>query len=429
MRTWWKRFGILALVGLLLSVMISCGTPAKNDTQAAAGELKFWTLSLDAPKFKDYFTTLIADFEKQNPGTTVKWDDYDFKEMQSKILAAVQSKTAPDVVNLNPDFALQLAGRNAWLPLDEKVPAEIQQEYLPKIWKANSLDGKSFGFPWYLTPRIAIYNQDLFKQAGVTQPPKNYQELAQVAKQIKDQTQKYAFFITTVPTDAGELMESFVQMGVTLLDKSGKAAFNSAEGKAAFSYWSDLYKQGLLPKEVLTEGHRHGIDLYQSGQIAILSSGSQFLGNIATNAPQIAKASALAPQITGPTGKINVAAMNLVVPKDSKNQDMALKFAEFVTNPTNQTTFAKLANVLPSTQSSLRDPYFSKGPENATLQDQGRIVSAQQLETAEVLIPSHKDIKQLQKLLYENLQAVMLGQKNVDQALTNAESAWNALQA
>ena len=40
--------------------------------------------------------------------------------MESKILTAVSAKTAPDVVNLNPDFAAQLASRNAWLNLDEQ---------------------------------------------------------------------------------------------------------------------------------------------------------------------------------------------------------------------------------------------------------------------------------------------------------------------
>lgn len=68
-------------------------------------------------------------------------------------------------------------------------------------------------------------------------------------------------------------MESFVQMGVTLVDSEGKAAFNSPQGKAAFQYWVDLYKKGLLPKEVLTQGHRHAIDLYQAGETAFLASG------------------------------------------------------------------------------------------------------------------------------------------------------------
>ena len=425
----WKRWAIFGLMGLCLSWMISCSNSTgpetgKGPTPAGKTEIEFWTMQLQ-PKFTDYFNTLIGNFEKENPSLKVRWVDVPWTAMQSKILAAVSSKTAPDVVNLNPDFAAQLAGRNAWLPLEGKVPAATQSEYLPNIWKASTLNGKSFGIPWYLTSRIAIYNTELLKKAGLSGPPKTYAELAQAAKTIKEKTGKYAFFITAVPEDSGEVLESFVQMGVKLIDAQGRAAFNSAVGKAAFDYWADLYKQKLIPPEVTTEGHRHAVELYQSGQTALLSSSPEFLGSIATDAPDIAKVSQSAPQITGSTGKKNVAVMNVVIPKDSDQPEDAVKFALYLTNPQNQLSFAKAANVLPSTTASLTAPYFSQAGPDASPSDKARIVSASQMKDAEVLIPTLKDIKSLQKILYENLQATMLGQKSSDQALKDAEQAWN----
>jgi putative chitobiose transport system substrate-binding protein len=425
-----KRWVILGLLGLSWSCLASCGS-GKDPSETGKGtsangktEVEFWTMQLQ-PKFTNYFNDLIGQFEKENPAITVRWVDVPWAAMQSKILAAVSSKTAPDVVNLNPDFAAQLAGRNAWLDLDTKVSDKARSEYLSNIWKASTLNGKSFGFPWYLTSRIAIYNNDLFQKAGISTPPKTYAELATAAKTIKAKTGKYAFFITAVPEDSGEILESLVQMGVKLIDAQGRAAFNSAEGKAAFQYWAELYQQKLLPPEVTTEGHRHAVELYQSGQTALLSSSPEFLGTIANDAPDIAKVSQAAPQITGATGKKNVAVMNLVIPKDTAQPDAAVKFALFVTNSKNQLSFAKAANVLPSTTASLKDPYFSQVTQNATSSDKARIVSASQMKDAEVLIPTLKDIKSLQKILYENLQAVMLKQKSVDQALKEAEQAWN----
>ncbi|MGA7934882.1 MAG: sugar ABC transporter substrate-binding protein [Kovacikia sp.] len=424
----WKRLGLFALLGLVLSWVVSCGTgtSTSNNGQQAAGkqEVEFWTMQLQ-PQFTDYFNQLIATFEKENPTLTVRWVDVPWADMERKILTAVSAKTAPDVVNLNPNFASQLAERNAWLDLDAKVTPQVRQLYLPNIWQANMLDGKSFGLPWYLTTRVTIYNTDLLKQAGVSKPPATYAELAQVAKQVKDKTGKYAFFVTFVPQDSGEVLESFVQMGVQLVNGEGKAAFNTSQGKAAFQYWVDLYKNGLLPKEALTEGHRYAIDLYQRGDTAILASGAEFLNTIATNAPTIAKVSASAPQITGKTGKKNVAVMDLVIPKDTKVPDAALKFALFITNDANQLSFAKAANVLPSTAKALQDPYFQTAPATATPVEKARIVSAQQMKSAEVLIPAMKNMKQLQKSIYENLQAAMLGQKTVDQAIADAAQEWD----
>lgn len=407
-------------LGFLLSWLGSCRS-------APTPELDFWTMQLQ-PQFTEYFKTAIATFEQQNQGTTVNWTDVPWEAMESKILTAVSAKTAPDVVNLNPSFASQLAGRKAWLDLNQAIPTETRSQYLPNIWKASTLDGVSFGIPWYLTTAVTIYNQDTLKAAGIEAPPKTYEELANVAQKIKDKTGKSAFFVTFVPGDSGEVLESLVQMGVQLVDDQGKAAFNTPEGKAAFQYWVDLYQKGLLPPEVLTQGHRHAIDLYQSGETAILSSSAEFFKNIANNAPNIAKVSAAAPQITGKTGKRKVAVMNLVIPKDSDKPEQSVKFALFITNTENQLTFAKAANVLPSTVAAVQQFSQSLGQkQNPTPVEQALKISADQLPTAEVLVPALKNLSQLQKLIYENLQAAMLKQKTVEQAVQDAANAWNQL--
>jgi len=318
-----------------------------------------------------------------------------------------------------------LAGHNAWLDLNAKVPADVRSTYLPKIWKASTLNGKTFAIPWYLSTQLTIYNTDLLKQAGISKPPTTYAELAQEAAQIKQKTGKYAFFITLVPEDSAEVLESFVQMGANLVDEQGKAAFNTPQGKAAFQYWVDLYKRGLLPQEVLTQGHRQGIELYQSGQTALLSSGAESLKTMAKNAPTIAQVSATAPQITGETGKKNVAVMNLVIPRNTAQPSTALKFALFVTNSQNQLTFAKAANVLPSTIQALSDSYFKTEGTPAKAEDKARIISASQMKQAEVLIPALKDLNLLQKAIYQNLQAAMLNEKTVDQAIADAAQEWN----
>jgi putative chitobiose transport system substrate-binding protein len=417
----WRRWGLLALVGLALSWLVACGGAGST---AKAQEVEFWTMQLQ-PQFTEYFNQRIQEFEQSHAGWKVRWVDVPWSEMERKILAAVSAKTAPDVVNLNPNFASQLAQKGAWLPLNDQISDAEKQQFLPNIWQANTLNNQTFGIPWYLTSRVAIYNTGILKQAGVAQPPKTYAELAQAAQQIKDKTGKYAFFATLVPTDSGEVMESFVQMGVKLVDDQGKAAFNSPEGKAAFQYWVDLYKKGLLPKDVLTEGHRQAIDLYQQGNTAILASSPEFLNTIAKNAPAVAQVSASAAQISGSTGKKNVAVMNLVIPKDSNVPDMAKQFALFIANDTNQLSFAKAANVLPSNTKALADPYFTTP--GVTPVDKARSISAQQLKDAQVLIPAMKNVKELQKALYENMQAAMLDQKTVDQAIADAAAQWNQL--
>ncbi|HEY9811265.1 MAG TPA: sugar ABC transporter substrate-binding protein [Halomicronema sp.] len=422
----WKRFFALALAGLFLSWAVSCGSGGSSQQASGRTEVEFWTMQLQ-PQFTDYFNNLISVFESENPQVKIRWVDVPWSAMESKILAAVSAKTAPDVVNLNPNFASLLAERNAWLYLDSKVSDEVRTSYLPNIWKASMFDGKTFGIPWYLTARISIYNSTLFEQAGVAKPPQSYGELAEVAKQVKEKTGKYAFFVSFVPEDSSEVLASLVQMGTKLVDESGKAAFNSAEGKAAFEYWVNLYKNKLLPQEVLTQGHRRAVELYQAGEVALLNSGPQFFKTIEKNAPDISKVSLPAPEITGKTNKKSVAVMNLVIPQSSDQPENALKFALFVTNNANQLQFAKEANVLPSTVAGLKDEFFTKVDKDAAAVDKARVVSASQLKDAEVLVPAMKNVNQLQKFIYENLQAAMLGEKSVDQAISDAAKSWDSL--
>ena len=111
----------------------------------------------------------------------------------------------------------------------------------------------------------------------------------------------------------------------------------------------------------------------------------------------------------------------------SKYPEAAVKFALFVTNDQNQLTFDQAANVLPSTIKSLADSYFQQIPAHATTIDKARLISAEALKQSEILIPTLKDINLLQKAIYENLQAAMLGQKTVDKAIADVTAEWNAL--
>lgn len=390
------------------------------------------------PNFTQYFMDLNRTFEAQNEPVQLRWVDVSWSAMENKILAAISAKTAPDVVNLNPKFASQLATRNAWLDLETALTPEMKATYLPKIWQANQIEvcdnsqscqEQTFALPWYLTTSITVYNQDLFTAANLDQAPQTYAELAEAARIIKQKTGKYAFFISFVANDSGDVLESFVKMGVELLDKSGQAGFNNPKGKAAFQYWVDLYQQELLPPEVLTQGHRRGIELYQAGEIAILNTGAEFIDTITNNAPSIVEVSAIAPQITGVTDKKSVAVMNLVIPRHSDRPEEALKYALFVTNTENQLAFAEKSNVLPSTTQAV-DQYIANLEQQTakSLKDQAKKISAAQLNDAEVLIPATKELHRLQKAIYENLQAAMLNEKTVEQAVQDAADDWNKLQ-
>ena len=402
--------------------------------RSPAPELNLWTLQL-APKFNRYFADLMAAWTTLHPEDPVRWTDLPWGSVERKLLAAVYARTAPDLVNLNPPFAANLASKGGLTDLTPLLPSDAAERYLPSVWQAcRDPDAGLIAVPWYLTVRLSLVNRELLDQADIAAPPTRWDEIPAFARQIRKRTGRYGLFLTTVPDDSAEMLETLVQMGVSLLNSQRRAAFNSPAGRRAFQFWTELYQEGLLPREVVSQGQRRAIELFQSGDLAMAATGAEFLRSIQTNAPGVAAVTESHPPVTGADGTANVALMSLAVPRQSTKQALALQLALLLTNATNQARFATEARVLPSSVEALamvRSQLQQEQPRTPQ-QDQirqARLLSAITLERARVLVPAWPGIKRLQKILYTQLQRAMLGQVESAEALGAAAMEWDRYSA
>ena len=423
------RRRLLALLsGLALAFGLSACGGASPQNSAQERQISVWTLDL-APRFNPFMQRVIDDWQRLHPGYTVRWTDVPWSSVERKLLAAVFARTAPDLVNLNPPFAANLASKGGLRDLSGLLPDGAQATYLPRIWQAGRQGSLQFAIPWYLTTRVTMANQNLLRRAGYSAPPRRWDQVPAYAEAVKRRTGRYALFVTVVPDDSAELLESMVQMGVQLLDGRQRAAFESPAGRRAFAFWSDLYRRGLLPREVVSQGYRRAIELYQAGDLAQVATGPDFLRNLQTNAPGIASHTRAWPPLIGVGPASNVAVMNLVVPRQSTKAAAAVDFALFLTNARNQLAFAEEARVLPSSRQALARLERGLGqaassPEQALVQEARRL-SARTLADARVLVPATPGVKRLQAILYTQLQRAMLGELDSDQALAEAARQWN----
>ena len=419
----------LVLVGLAVAGLATIGWGCRRPA-APESTLQLWTLEL-APKFNPYMTSVIEAWETRYPDVPVRWTDLLWGTVERKLLAAVFARTAPDLVNLNPPFAANLASKGGLTDLTPLLPDGASERYLPSVWDAaRDPKGGQIAIPWYLTVRLSLVNRDLLRGAGLEQAPQRWEDVPAFARQIRERTGHYGVFVTVVPDDSAELLESMVQMGGTLLDDRQRAAFNTPAGRKAFAFWTNLYREGLLPREVVSQGQRRAVELFQSGELALLASGAKFLGNIQTNAPGVAAVTEPRPPLTGTDGVANVALMTLVVPQQSDNAADAVLFALFLTNGENQARFAREALVLPSSTQALaavRAELEAERPSDpgAAQIREARLLSAETLERARVLVPATPGVKRLQSIIYTQLQRAMLGQISSDQAVREAEEQWN----
>lgn len=100
-----RRAFAAAAAAVVLMPLSACGSGGDDggSTDASGkveGDITFQTWNLRA-NFKSYFEGVISGFEKQYPGTHVKWIDQPAEGYADKISADAAGGTLPDVVNVS----------------------------------------------------------------------------------------------------------------------------------------------------------------------------------------------------------------------------------------------------------------------------------------------------------------------------------------
>ena len=60
------------------------------------------------------------------------------------------------------------------------------KKFFPRIVENNTVDGRLVAIPWYTAAGLLYYRTDLLEKYGYKQPPKTWEELAEMAKKIQD---------------------------------------------------------------------------------------------------------------------------------------------------------------------------------------------------------------------------------------------------
>jgi putative chitobiose transport system substrate-binding protein len=375
-----------------------------------------------SPFHDEFVLGVIRDFESRNANIRVKWVDVPWSDMEKKVLTSLAAKTAPDVVNLNPQFAAKLAEFGALAEPERHLSAAEQDQYLPAAWAANRMDGKTFALPWYLTTNIVLYNTRIFASAG-QRVPANSAELVAVARALKTSGGPYAYFPAL---DGSAALEALVGAGATLLDTAHCApGFVNADGEAVLETYRRLYQDRLIPRNVLTDGHRKSVEMFLAGQVAMITTGTQFLDTVKNGNPGLYATIDVAPAWRSPDVPPNIAAMNVAVLKASRQTDAAFRFAVFLTNAENQLRLAKRVPVLPSAKASYADAFFAT-PSGDALKDRARALAVAQVKEGAVLVPPVRHYNKLKQSYARNLQAVMLDRQDVKTGLAKIDHEWRA---
>ncbi|WP_327685492.1 ABC transporter substrate-binding protein [Streptomyces sp. NBC_00467] len=419
-----RAFAAAAVIAVVLPLS-ACGGASDTGSSDASGKVEgritFQTWNLQA-NFKDYFNGLIADFEKQHPGTDVKWVDRPAEGYADKISADAAGGTLPDVVNVSPDLVAPLAKAGLALDLD-KAASQYRKEYLEGAWQSHRIPGMegTFAFPWYLNTGPLFYNKRLLTEAGLdaAQPPKTYDQVFAAGLQLARKSKGKIATLANVPT-----IEDFGRYDVPLMNKEGTGfAFNDAKGVELLTKYKELYDAKALDPQALTATPESAGHKFLTESVAMNPGSALDLGNFKKQAPGLYKNIGITDQVSS-TGHANMYVMGVMVNSRSQQKPAAVAFAHFVTDATRQMEFAKKVAIFPSTAGSLDDAYFTK--EDGSDETRVRVAAAKSLKTAVNYTPVLFS-EQMKTELRNAVARALQGKESPKEALDNAVKACDRL--
>ena len=413
------------LTVLMLVLLLGAGAQAGGSSQAASPQvsLEFWTISLQ-PFFTAYIQGLIGRYQRAHPAVRIRWIDVQPQALDQKLLAAIAGGVAPDVVNLNTGSTIRMAQVHALVDMDAAVPASVRSRYFPNIWASLRVGGRAYGIPWYVTPDVLAYNQTLFRRAGLdpAHPPATTEAFIQTAVTIKQKTGVYGFMPNV---DTVRMLTLFQEEGLPILSADRRhAVFDGPAYAALLAQYVDLFKHDMFPADTLQRGYLGATERFAAGQLAMLTTGPQFLLRVRSDSPDVYRETLVAPAPLGRGHVLDLPTMDLAVPLASRHRGDAVDFALFVTDDENQLAFSHLVVIFPSTRAAAADPYFTRA--GTTPEDRGRAIAARELGMARDLTVGVPDSDELLRIFREAVENAFFGRMAPQQALSWAVREWNS---
>lgn len=376
-----------------------------------------------------FMAELKAAFEKDHPDIKLVPVDSPFTGFHDRAIVLHQAKKLPDVLMVQVDWVAEFADLGMIEPLDERIAKE------PKEFFANipvtfhqKWRGKQYYLPVESGAVALFYNTDLFKAAGLSGPPKTWDEFADYARKLTN-PEKRQFAVTGTlqgepPTNMTyEIYPLLLQAGAKLIDvQSRKAVFNTAEGATAVEWYLErINKDKISVPGVLSNGEREKRANFASGNIAMMFEGPWGIAIQKQLNPKLNYDIAPLPAGKAP-GTMVRGSLNALT-SQAQDKEAAWTFMRWLSGPTGNAIWAKGTGAFPARTDVSSQDWFKAQPLFQAFVTQMAQANA---ESPYLVMPN---AVQMNKIMTTEIQNAAQGKKSAKQALDDAAAEWNKILA
>ena len=228
--------------------------------------------------------------------------------------------------------------------LKKYFSAEDMSQFFPRIVENNTVDGRLIGVPFFTDAGLLYYRTDLLEKYGLKEPPKTWDELTRMAKQIQDGERAagkpdFWGFVWQGSAYEGLTCDAiewiFSSGGGTMVDPNGKVTINNPNAVKALQM-AKSWVGAISPAGVTTYKEEESRNVWQSGNAAFMRNWPYCYALGSSKESPIAGKFAVTvlPQGNGDAGKhaATLGGWQLMVSKYSKNQDVAADLVRYLTS-------------------------------------------------------------------------------------------------
>ncbi|NRA86052.1 MAG: sugar ABC transporter substrate-binding protein [Rhizobiales bacterium] len=324
-----------------------------------------------------------------------------------------------------------------YIDLNDVVSKDILATFVPNALKSSTVDGRLVQLPRHSDVSNLYYIKSLFnnednkkgfkeKYGYELSPPETWNQVRDQAIFFADPPNFYGTqFVGKDEAITGRFYEMLVAEGGAIFDNEGRPIFNSDAGIRALSWFVDLYKSKAVPVGVpnyLWDDTGLG---FASGTVALnldWAGWASFFNN-----PENSKIAGDIGIIRAPKGSSGKrtgwsGSHTFSITKSCETPKIAASFIEFLTNYDAQMVEAR-TGLLP-TRSKVWDDIVTefKASDNAFMVDIFKTYKSSMAEDA-FTVPLIPEWIEVSNTLWPNLQAAIVGDKTVKQALDDAAKA------
>jgi multiple sugar transport system substrate-binding protein len=371
-RRWSTRNRIRAIP--LAAAAIAAPTILRHSTLAQQAEIRLtgWTSSDAEQKL---FEQILDEFRTANPDIKLTYEPIP-SDYATKLQTDIAAGSVADVFYVDSMAAPDFMVNEALLELDSYMQKDSvnASDFYPGLIQAFQMGGKTYGLPKDWSSLAMVYDKQALTDAGVANPPTNWDELNAAGQALKDKAGEARIVI---PPDIAREFAFHYAAGAEVISKDGSSiVINSPEAATALDFYYGMYKDGIATTPADSGAEWPG-DALAKDFGDLVFEGNWVFPFLKENAPDLDFGISEMPE--GPGGKATLAfTVSFSAYAETKQPEAAWTVINYLTGPEGMGKWTSLGLAMPA-RTGLADAWLQQFPEREPFLKSGEYARGWQL--------------------------------------------------